>query len=130
MNEPNNHRRLVVIGVIVFALFGGLLTRSWFLQVTGGEKLAVAAQQNGNQLVQVPAVRGTIYDAQGKVLAQTVPVTTLTVDRQKLTTAERATLHKNLGAVVLQLDAAGVDKLIDNRQYASTCRCRSRRTST
>ena len=118
MNEPNNHRRLVVIGVIVLALFGGLLTRLWFLQVTGGEKLAVAAQQNGDQLVQVPAVRGTIYDAKGKVLAQTVPVTTLTVDRQKLTTAERATLDKNLGAL-LQLDAAGVDKLIDNPQYAS-----------
>ncbi len=118
MNEPNNHRRLVVIGVIVLALFGGLLTRLWFLQVTGGEKLAVAAQQNGNQIVQVPAVRGTIYDAQGKPLAQTVPVTTLTVDRQKLTTTERATLQKNLGAL-LQLDAAGVDKLIDNPQYQS-----------
>ncbi|MDQ1430935.1 MAG: penicillin-binding protein 2, partial [Actinomycetota bacterium] len=117
MNEPNSHRRLVVIGVIVLALFGGLLTRLWFLQVNGGEKLAVAAQRNRNQFVQVPAVRGTIYDAKGNVLAQTVPVTTLTVDRQKLSSAERATLVVNLGKL-LGVDAAAVDKLIDNTQYA------------
>jgi penicillin-binding protein 2 len=119
MNEPNGHGRLVVIGVIVLALFAGLLTRLWFLQVNGGEKLAVAAQENRNHFVQVPAIRGTIYDATGKtVLAETVPVTTLTVDRQKLTPAERAKLQVNLGKL-LQIDAAGVDKLIDNTQYAS-----------
>ena len=118
MSEPNSHRRLLVIGVIVLALFAGLLTRLWFLQVTGGEKLAVAAQQNRDRFVQVPAIRGTIYDATGKVvLAQTVPVTTLTVDRQKLASAERVKLQQNLGKL-LGIDAAGVDQLIDNTQYA------------
>jgi penicillin-binding protein 2 len=118
MSEPNSRRRLVVIGVIVMALFGGLLTRLWFLQVAGGEKLAVAAQENRDRLVQVPAVRGTIYDTKGNVLAQTVPVTTLTVNRQQLSPAERATLEESLGAL-LTTDAATVDKLIDNPQYAS-----------
>jgi len=118
MSEPNSRRRLVVIGVIVLALFGGLLTRLWFLQVAGGEKLAVAAQQNRNQYVTVPALRGTIYDRNGNVLAQSVPVATLTVDRQQLSPAERRTLEKNLGGL-LQKDAATIDKLIDNPQYAS-----------
>jgi penicillin-binding protein 2 len=117
MSEPNSHRRLVVIGVIVLALFGGLLTRLWFLQVTGGEKLAVAAQQNRDRFVTVPAVRGTIYDRNGNVLAQTVPVTTLSVDRQQLTSAERATLEVSLGKL-LGINAAAVDTLIDNPQYA------------
>ena len=45
MTEPNSARRLAVVGVLVLALFAGLLTRLWFLQVTGGEKLAVAAQR-------------------------------------------------------------------------------------
>ena len=40
----------------------------------------MAAQQNRDRFVQVPAVRGTIYDAKGNVLAQTMPVTTLTVE--------------------------------------------------
>ena len=105
-----------MIGAIVVALFGGLLTRLWFLQVTGGETLAVAAQRNSSRYVQVPAVRGTIYDATGTVLAQTVPVTTLTVDRQKLTTADRATLETNLGKL-LNLDAKHVDALIDNQHF-------------
>jgi penicillin-binding protein 2 len=116
VTEANSRRRLAVIGVIVLALFGGLLTRLWFLQVAGGEKLAVAAQRQRDKFVRVPAVRGTIYDAKGNVLAQTVPVTTLTVDRQQLTTAERKTLEMTLGQL-LQTDAAGVDKLIDNQQY-------------
>ena len=47
MTEPNSRRRLAVIGVLVIALFAGLLTRLWFLQVTGGEQLAVAAQTPG-----------------------------------------------------------------------------------
>jgi penicillin-binding protein 2 len=118
MTEANSRRRLAAIGVIVIAMFAGLLTRLWFLQVTGGETLAVAAQRQRDRFVQVPAVRGTIYDAKGNVLAQTVPVTTLTVDRQQLSPAERKTLEVNVGAL-LQTDAAGVDRLIDNPQYAS-----------
>src|SRR4029077_1391856 len=112
VTEANSRRRLVVIGVIVMALFGGLLTRLWFLQVTGGEKLAVAAQQNRDRFVAVPAVRGTIYDRNGNALAQTVPVTPLSVDRQELTSAERATLEVSLGKL-LGIDAAAVDQLID-----------------
>ncbi len=96
MTEANTRRRLVVIGAIVMALFAGLLTRLWFLQVTGGEQLAVAAQQNRDRMVDVPALRGTIYDSKGNWLARTVPVTTLTVDRQKLTDADRVLLEENL----------------------------------
>ena len=50
MTEPNSARRLAVVGVLVLALFAGLLTRLWFLQVTGGEKLAVAAQRERDPL--------------------------------------------------------------------------------
>ena len=89
MSEPNTRRRLVVIGLIVVALFAGLLTRLWFLQVAGGEDLAVAAQQNGDKIVQIPAIRGRILDAKGRVLAETMPVTSLVIDRQQLTDATR-----------------------------------------
>jgi penicillin-binding protein 2 len=116
MTEVNSRRRLLVIGAIVFALFAGLLTRLWFLQVNGGETLAVAAQRNSAKFVPVPAVRGTIYDAKGLPLAQTVPVTTLTVDRQKLTAADRVTLETNLGHL-LGVDAKAVGALIDSPRY-------------
>ena len=83
--EVDTRARLVVIGLIVVALFAGLLTRLWFLQVAGGESLAVAAQANSDEIVQVPALRGRILDVKGRVLAETKAVTALVVDRQKLT---------------------------------------------
>jgi penicillin-binding protein 2 len=116
MTEPNSHRRLMVIGVLVLALFAGLLARLWFLQVAGGEQLAVAAQQQRDQFVTDPAVRGTVYDRNGIVLAQTVPVTTLVVDRQDLSDAERATLQETLGGLLFKT-ADEIDALIDNQQY-------------
>lgn len=116
MTEPNSARRLAIVGVLVLALFAGLLTRLWFLQVTGGEKLAVAAQRQRDRFVVVPAVRGTIYDRNGTPLAQTTPVTSLVVDRQQLSSAERKTLETNLGNL-LGKTPADVATLIDNTNY-------------
>ena len=130
MTEPNSARRLAVVGVLVLALFAGLLTRLWFLQVTGGEKLAVAAQRQRDRFVTVPAVRGTIYDRNGIVLAQTMPVTSLVVDRQQLSTAERTTLEQNLGPL-LGIDARRRRPSSSTTPTTSpSSRCRWRRTST
>lgn len=116
MSEANTRRRLVVIGLVVVALFAGLLTRLWFLQVAGGEDLAVAAQQNGDKIVQVPAIRGRILDAKGRVLAETQPVTSLVIDRQKLTDVTRAKLVANL-VTLLPDTAENINKAIDNPNY-------------
>jgi penicillin-binding protein 2 len=116
MSEANLRRRLVIIGLVVVALFGGLLTRLWFLQVAGGQDLAVAAQRNGDKIVQIPAIRGRILDAQGRVLAETKAITALTVDRQHLTTSSRAKLVANL-STLLQLPPDEIDKRIDNPKY-------------
>jgi penicillin-binding protein 2 len=116
MTEPNSARRLAVIGVLVVALFAGLLTRLWFLQVTGGEKLAVAAQRQRDHFVAVPAVRGTIYDRNGTPLAQTMPLTSLVVDRQELSAADRTKLEANLG-YLLHKAPADIGKLIDSTNY-------------
>jgi penicillin-binding protein 2 len=102
--EVDTRARLVVLGLVVVALFAGLLTRLWFLQVAGGENLAVAAQNNGDKTVQVPPLRGRILDAKGRVLAETKPVTTLEVDRQKLDATTRATLVPNLARVLAVTD--------------------------
>src|SRR4051812_14034385 len=118
MTEPNSARRLAVVGVLVLALFAGLLTRLWFLQVTGGEKLAVAAQRQRDRFVKVPAMRGTIYDRNGNVLAQTVTVTSLVVNRQQLSSTERTTLETNLGNL-LHTTPDDVARRIDNTNYAA-----------
>src|SRR3954453_21948342 len=123
MTEANSGRRLAIVGVLVFALFAGLLTRLWFLQVTGGEKLAVAAQAQRDRFVTVPALRGTIYDRNGTPLAQTMAVTSLVVDRQHLSTADRKTLETNpaplLSPPAPPVTPEDVGKLIDNANYAT-----------
>jgi penicillin-binding protein 2 len=114
--EVDSRARLVVIGVVIVALFAGLLARLWFLQVTGGEQLAVAAQKQRDRTVTVPALRGAILDAQGRVLAQTVLVNSLVVDRQKLTPAQRTKLVAGL-SFVLGLSPEEVERRLDTTRY-------------
>jgi penicillin-binding protein 2 len=116
MTEASTRRRITVLGVVVALLFAGLLTRLWFLQVAGGEKLAVAAQENREKQVQVPALRGRILDAKGRVLAESEQVTTITVDRQQLSSSDRARLVPNLAAL-LGITEADVNARIDNPKY-------------
>ncbi|HEX5587428.1 MAG TPA: hypothetical protein VFZ17_08980, partial [Acidimicrobiia bacterium] len=115
--EVDTRARLVVIGIVVVALFGGLLTRLWFLQVTGGEKLAVAAQKQRQDTVSVPALRGAILDAKGRVLAQTVLVKSLMVDRQSVPLDEKPKLVASL-ATFLGVPPEEVEKRLDSQQYA------------
>jgi penicillin-binding protein 2 len=115
--EVDTRARLVVIGIVVVALFGGLLTRLWFLQVTGGEKLAVAAQKQRQDTIAVPALRGAILDAKGRVLAETVLVNSLMVDRQQLTPAQKAKLVASLSGY-LGVAPEEIEQRLDSQQYA------------
>jgi penicillin-binding protein 2 len=116
MSEANQGRRLAVVGLIVAALFTGLLTKLWFLQVAGGQELAVAAERNGDKIVQIPAIRGRILDANGEVLAETKAVTSLVVDRASLDDTTRVKLVANL-AKLLGLDPAVVAAKVNDPKY-------------
>ena len=121
MTEPNSGRRLAVIGVLVVALFAGLLTRLWFLQVAGGEKLAVAAQRQPRPLREGARDARHHLRPQRHVLAQTVPVTSLVVDRQKLVERPSARSSRpNLGTPARSIDARRRrPSCIDNTNYAA-----------
>ncbi len=118
MSQTNARLRLAVIGAIVVALFAGLVTRLWFLQVAGGERLAVQAQRNTEKIVAVPALRGRILDAQGRVLAEDAVVDAIMVDRQKLTPAKRATVVAKL-AELLGRTPESIAAAIDTTKYSS-----------
>ncbi len=61
----------------------------------------------------MPALRGRILDAKGRVLAETRAVTALVVDRQKLTVGERARLVPSL-AHALGIDTEEVNRRLDS----------------
>jgi len=66
-------RRFRVVVVIVCAAFGVLFVRLWQLQVMQGERHLERAHDNLVSTITIPAVRGRIYDARGRVVADNRP---------------------------------------------------------
>jgi len=66
--------RLVVALVIVGLLTGVLAWRLFVLQIEHNERYNTLSQENRIRIVPLPPVRGQIYDRNGLLLAQNVPV--------------------------------------------------------
>lgn len=63
------NRRSLLLGLIHAAAFGGLATRLYQLQVLEADAIGAQAADNRTRLIPVPAARGRILDASGRVLA-------------------------------------------------------------
>jgi penicillin-binding protein 2 len=79
----------MIFGVVVFTLLAILLGRLFFLQVVQGGNFQVASEENRTRLTTSPALRGTIYDRNGNVLAKDLATYAVQVvpdnfDEQKL----------------------------------------------
>ncbi len=68
---PQLTRRAGVLGVLAFVLFGIIAFRLWYLQVLTGPQNLAAAAANVQRSIPLPAPRGEILDASGRVLAAT-----------------------------------------------------------
>jgi len=73
------HARLIALVVLLGFLTLLLLTRIWYLQIYSFKRFEVLSKDNRVRLVPVPPVRGQIYDRNGKVLAENIPVFTLEI---------------------------------------------------
>jgi len=73
------HTRLIVLGVILGLLVLMLALRIWYLQVYSFDRFEVLSKDNRVRLVSVPPVRGQIFDRNGNVLAENIPVFTLEI---------------------------------------------------
>lgn len=63
-------QQVLVFSVVVVAVLAVLLGRLFFLQVVQGYNYQVASEENRTRLATSPALRGTIYDRTGTVLAK------------------------------------------------------------
>jgi penicillin-binding protein 2 len=81
--------RVGIIGLAALCLFGLLALRLWSLQVVRGPHFAVAAQRQTFRLIDLPAPRGQIVDANGSVLAGTSGGLAVTVDSSVLGLIDR-----------------------------------------
>ena len=73
------HSRLFALVILLFALALILVVRIWYLQIYSFDRFEVLSKDNRVRLVSVPPVRGLIYDRNGKVLAENIPVFTLEI---------------------------------------------------
>lgn len=84
MTDPRMGLRLKVLGALVIAMFATLTTRLWFLQVLAAEQYRADAQDNAVRLIEVPAPRGVVKDADGRILVENRASVVITVNRQEL----------------------------------------------
>jgi penicillin-binding protein 2 len=108
--------RLRVLAGLLALMFAVLTIRLWFLQVLAVERYRQEAAANAVRLVDVPARRGRILDAQGRVLVGNRPSLVVTMNRQEAgarTEEVLARLSEILGVPASELGA----RLDDPRYY-------------
>ena len=81
MTDSNSRLRLSVIGVIIGALFCGLLARLWFLQIGSSNTYAAQTQANRIRTVTDPGFRGEILDRNGIPIVQNQLVDSIEISR-------------------------------------------------
>ena len=72
--------RVAIIGLAALGLFGLLALRLWSLEVLQGPRFVRVTQQQTYRLVDVPAPRGEVVDAAGRLLAGTTGGLAVSVD--------------------------------------------------
>lgn len=91
--------RLTAVGAFLVALFGMLVLRLWYLQVSSIEESLVVAQSQQLRTVNIEAPRGDIYDRNGTLMAGTQAALRLIVDRALLPEEREEDLIQNLAAL-------------------------------
>jgi len=97
MRADSSGIRLSVLGITVLALMVTLFGRLWYLQVVASPGLEQSVEGKKLQRVPLPAIRGRIYDSQGRILADNRRSLTVTIDRDQIRdTKKRALLFERL----------------------------------
>lgn len=73
-------KRILVLAVVVVFLLSTNAARVFYLQVVRGEELALKAESQQMRDSEISAMRGTIYDSEGNVLAQSATVWNIYLD--------------------------------------------------
>ena len=72
-NKKFEKWRYIVLYILVATIFGYYLLRLFDIQILQGADFIAQANENRTQIINIAAVRGTIYDRNGYVLAENVP---------------------------------------------------------
>lgn len=73
-------KRLLALALVIIFLLGTGVSRVFYLQVVRGEELSQKAESQQLKDTEISAMRGTIYDSEGNVLAQSATVWNIYID--------------------------------------------------
>lgn len=76
----NMLKRLLILSVVVIFLLCTNTARVFYLQIVRGEELSQKAESQQMKDTEISAMRGTIYDSEGNVLAQSATVWNIYID--------------------------------------------------
>ena len=91
--------RVLIIGIIIAALLTADIGRLFYIQVVKGEEYADKAESQQMSDTEIEAMRGTIYDSEGNVLAQSATVWTVFLDPSNITDSNRSKIVDYLAGV-------------------------------
>ena len=109
-------RRMLILLVAVVFLFSVDAFRILYLQVAQGDELSAKAESQQLSDTEVSAMRGTIYDDEGNVLAQSATVWNIFLDPGNIDSEEKRTVVVDKLAEILQLDEEGKQELYEKSQ--------------
>ena len=84
MPETQSTRRLKWLLRVLLLWIAAIFTRLVWLQVIRHDDLLRLAQQQQQKVVEVPAMRGSIFDRSGQPLAKSLPAESISVNPQRI----------------------------------------------
>ncbi|MGH9614611.1 MAG: peptidoglycan D,D-transpeptidase FtsI family protein, partial [Bryobacteraceae bacterium] len=84
MPETQSTRRLRWLLKLLLLWAGAIFARLFWLQVVHHDDLVKLARQQQQKTVEIPALRGTIFDRLGQPLAKTLPAESICVNPQRI----------------------------------------------
>lgn len=102
--KKNMFKRIFIFAVVIAFLFSVDGARLFYLQLVNGSELSAKAESQQLSDTEIPAMRGTIYDSEGNVLAQSATVWNIFIDPSNIKNEKQRDLVVNGLTDILKLD--------------------------
>jgi penicillin-binding protein 2 len=107
--------RLKILAILVAFMFAALSTRLWFLQVLSSASAGHVIEQQSTRIVKVDALRGDIFDDQGRKIVDNRISLEVRVNKQDLGDDAEAVLLRL--SDVLSIPVSDIRQALDDKDY-------------
>lgn len=111
-------KRIVILCIVILLVFSVDVVRIFYISVVKGDEYSAKAQSQQLSDSEVPAKRGSIYDSDGNVLAQSATTWDIFLDPKNITEGSRDTLVNGL-AKILKFDEEQKAELMEQSKKQS-----------